>query len=143
MNAWVIPMLTSGGLFAGGASFFAWGRIPAWRSMAVADFEPDFARSVRGVDRIQPALLLVALVSTIGFALNASGTAQALSTLAAAGLLLTLVGSGAALVPLQRRLIAGAGDDVERLRRRWYGGHLLRTALALTSFILVAGAAAL
>jgi hypothetical protein len=64
-------MLIRGGLFAGGAGFFAWERIPAWRAMSSMEFQPDFADSIRRADRLQPALLVVCLVSTIGFALVA------------------------------------------------------------------------
>jgi hypothetical protein len=140
---WEIPMLVTGGLFAGVVAFVAWERIPAWRSMDAAEFQRHFRHSIHKADRLQPALLVVWLASTIGFAVATDGTAGALAAVAAVGLVVTLVGSGALLVPLQRRLLAGAVDDPEAGRRRWYRGHLVRTALAVSSFVLVSVAAAL
>ena len=136
-------MLVTGGLFAGVVAFVAWERIPAWRKMDAAEFQRHFGHSIRRADRLQPALLVVWLASTIGFAVVTDGTPAVLAAVAAAGLVLTLVGSGAVLVPLQRRLLAGAIDDPEAGRRRWYRGHLVRTALAVTAFVLVTVAAAL
>jgi hypothetical protein len=144
MTGWEIPMVISGGLFAGGASYFAWERIPAWRTMSAREFKPDFAHSIRLADRLQPALLVACLASAIGFAASADSPARTVAMLGAGGLLLTLVGSGALLVPLQRRLLAGrGGGDIGTLRRRWNRGHLLRTAAALVSFTLVVVAASL
>ncbi len=130
MNGWSITMLGSGGLFAFTVWFVAWWRIPLWRTMSWQEFQPDFARRLRRVDRLQPALLVVCLVSTIGFAAAAGGAARFLSVLAAAGFFLTLVGSGTMLVPLQRRLIKGPTGEVERMRRRWYRGHLVLAGIA-------------
>jgi hypothetical protein len=49
-----------------------------------------------------------------------------------------LVGSVAVLVPIQRRLTASGSAPpaatLERLRTRWLGGHLVRTAVALVCF---------
>jgi Anthrone oxygenase len=91
------------------------------------------------VDRLQPALLVVCLGSTIGFASSTDGAARTLATLAAGGLLVMLVGSVAVLVPIQRRLVASESPPpsaVEALRARWCGGHLVRTAVALACFVL-------
>lgn len=140
---WEIPMLVTGGLFAGVVAFVAWERIPAWRTMEAAEFQRHFGHSIHKADRLQPALLVVWLASTIGFAVATDGTAGTLAAVAAVGLVLTLVGSGALLVPLQRRLLAGAVDDPEAGRRRWYRGHVVRTALAVSSLLLVSVAAAL
>jgi hypothetical protein len=134
-----IAMVISGGLFAGGVVSIAWERVPAWRRTHLSDFRTGFAHTLRRVDRLQPALLSMCLVSTIGFALTAAGAARTLAVFAAAGFLLILVGSVAWLIPIQRTLKSGSGQptaDVERLRTRWLRGHLIRTVAALALFIL-------
>jgi hypothetical protein len=137
---WAISMLLSGGLFAGGVAVIAWERVPAWRVTDPVDFQTGFAYTLRRVDRLQPALLVVCLGSTIGFAASAGGAARTLAALAAGGFLVVLVGSVAVLVPIQRRLVAAGSApppaDVEALRTRWLGGHLVRTAVALACFAL-------
>jgi hypothetical protein len=141
---WAIPMLLSGGLFVGGLVAIAWERIPAWRTSNLADFRIGFAHTLRRVDRLQPALLVVCLGSAIGFASSAGGAARTLAGLAAGGFLVVLVGSLAVLVPIQRRLVASGPAPpppaAEVLRARWVGGHLVRTALALACFTLVVAA---
>jgi hypothetical protein len=94
-DLWAISMLISGGLFAGGAASIAWERLPAWRATELPDFRVAFAETLRRVDRLQPALLVVCLVSTIGFTLDVDGVARLLGLLAAAGFVAVLVGSGA------------------------------------------------
>jgi hypothetical protein len=135
---WAIPMLLSGGLFVGGLVAIAWERVPAWRATDLANFRTGFAHTLRRVDRLQPALLVVCLGSTIGFASSAGGAARTLAGLAAGGLLVVLVGSVAVLVPIQRRLVASGSPPAGAgaLRARWLGGHLARTALALGCFVL-------
>jgi anthrone oxygenase-like protein len=137
---WAVPMLTSGGLFVGGVISIAWERVPAWRATDFLDFRTGFAHTLRRVDRIQPALLVVCLLSTIGFAVNAGGAARTLAVLAAGGFLVVLVGSAALLVPIQRRLVASGPEapsvDLVELRTRWLRGHLVRTAVALGFFVL-------
>jgi hypothetical protein len=137
---WAVPMLLSGGLFAGGVLVIAWERVPAWRASDPVDFQPGFAHTLRRVDRLQPALLVACLGSTIGFASSTGGAARTLALLAAGGFLLVLIGSVAVLVPIQRRLVAAGSApppaDVEALRARWLGGHLVRTAVALVCFAL-------
>ena len=137
---WAVSMLISGGLFVGGVLSIAWERVPAWRASDLLDFRTGFAHTLRRVDHIQPALLVVCLGSTIGFAGSADGAARALAGLAAGGFLLVLVGSVVLLVPIQRRLVALGSEppsaDVERLRAQWLGGHLVRTAVALAVFVL-------
>ena len=137
---WAVPMLLSGGLFVGGVAVIAWERVPAWRATDPVDFRTGFAHTLRRVDRLQPALLVVCLGSTIGFASSAGGAARTLAALAAGGLLVVLVGSVAVLVPIQRRLVASGSapppTDVEVLRARWLGGHLARTTVALACFAL-------
>ena len=62
---WAISMLLSGGLFVGGVALIAWERVPAWRATDLVDFRTGFAHTLRRVDRLQPALLVVCLSSTI------------------------------------------------------------------------------
>ncbi len=138
---WAVAMMSSGGLFAGGVASIAWERVPAWRRMHLSDFQAGFAHTLRRVDRLQPALLSICLVSTIGFAVTAAGAARTLAVFAAAGFLLILVGSVAWLIPIQRTLTSGSelrAADVEGLRARWLRGHLMRTVVAVAFFALTA-----
>jgi hypothetical protein len=143
-RCWAVAMLLSGGLFAGGVVLIAWERVPAWRATDLVSFRTGFASTLRRVDRLQPALLVVCLGSTIGFATSTGGAARTLALVAAGGLLLMLVGSVTMLVPIQRRLVASGSApppaDVEALRARWCGGHLVRTAVALACFALAVAA---
>jgi Domain of unknown function (DUF1772) len=127
-------------LFSAGASYVAWVRIPAWRRMSWQEFQSDFARLIRRADLVQPALLVGCLAATVGRTLGSSGTARALSVVAAAGLILILAGSVAVLVPLQRRLIRPGHADLDTLRR-WHRGHLARASVAWTCFALLVVAA--
>jgi hypothetical protein len=141
VNEWfAIFMLISGGLFAGGVISISWERIPAWRETDLRDFRFAFAHTLRRVDRVQPALLVVCLVSTIGFAISANGASRTLAALAAVGFLIVLVGSGTWLVPIQRRLVASGSDqpspELERLRTQWLRGHVIRTVVALAALVL-------
>ncbi len=142
---WAMAMLFSGGLFAGGVVSIGWERVPAWKRADLADFRAGFAYTLRRVDRLQPALLTVCLVSTIAFAVSTGSVARALAILAAGGFLVILVGSVAWLVPIQRRLVAvGSGEPsayLDGLRARWLRGHLIRAAGALALFVLAVVAA--
>ena len=144
-DMWAIAMLISGGLFAGGVVSIAWERVPAWRATALSDFKVAFAHTLRRVDRLQPALLVVCLVSTIGFALSADAAARRPALVAAVGFLVILVGSGAFLVPVQRRLVSPEAElppaEAERLKRLWLRGHMIRTVVALAALVLVVAAA--
>jgi hypothetical protein len=144
-ETWSIVMLIGGALFAAGVLPIAWERAPAWRAADHTTFRLEFAHTLRRMDRLQPALLLVCLVSSVGFAVSASGTPRLLGGLGASCFVAVLVGSGAGLVPIQRRLVDPASDlspaDVERLRTRWLGGHLIRTVVALVAFVLLVVAA--
>jgi Domain of unknown function (DUF1772) len=143
-NWWAIPMLITGGLFAGGVVSIAWERIPAWRSAELADFQAAFAHTLRRVDRFQPILLVACLVSTIGFAVSADGAARTVAVAAAAALVVVLVGSVAWLVPLQRRLVAQTARPepvLESWRSQWLRGHVIRAVLSLAALILAAAAA--
>jgi Domain of unknown function (DUF1772) len=144
---WAISMLISGGLFAGGVMWIAWERIPAWQAMELPDFQSAFAHTLRRVDRLQPALLVACLVSTIGFALGTHGGARTMALAAGAGFLIVLVGSGAWLVPIQKRLVAAdlqsTGPHADRLRRRWLRGHVVRAVVSLAALALAVVAVAL
>jgi Domain of unknown function (DUF1772) len=144
MTSWPIFMLVANGLFAGGTVIVA-ARMPLWRRLPLAEFKPDFARALVVADKFQPALLLLALVSTTIFAFRVDAPASWAAFASAAGLVLILVASGAVLVPLQRRII-GSEDPAEvtrALRIRWLRGHLGRCAIAVVSFAfaIVAGTA--
>ena len=107
---WDIPMLFSGGLFAGRVLSIAWERIPAWREADPVSFRTAFAHTLQRVDRMQPALLVICLVSTLGFAISAGGMARTLAAVAAAAELVILIGSLAWPVPPQRQLAAPGGQ---------------------------------
>jgi hypothetical protein len=121
-----ISMLISGGLFAGGVVSIAWERLPAWRVAELSKFRVDFAHTLRRVDRLQPAL-------------SGDGVARTSALLAAVGFLVVLIGSGAWLVPLQRRLVSAEGElparEGERLRAQWLRGHVIRTVIALAALV--------
>ncbi len=146
MSAWASLMLIAGGLFAGGAATFAWSRAPIWRRMPVQEFIGDFEQTLRRTDKVQPALLVAAIVSAAGFALTADGTARVLASVGAAGFVATLAASLAFLVPLQRRIFAtppAESKTIDEMRARWFRGHLGRSMLAAASFVAVAVAATL
>ena len=144
MNIWAILMLVSAGLFAGSALAFTWARIPIWRTMPLPQYLTDFAETIHRAARVQPALLVVAIVTALAFGMSASAPARTFALIAAAGLLATLIASVAILVPLQRRIIASSpqqADAIEAMRLRWFNGHRGRSALAAVCFTLVAIAA--
>ncbi|HVH52864.1 MAG TPA: anthrone oxygenase family protein [Actinomycetota bacterium] len=145
MNVSAFLMLVSGGLFAGGVSALAWDRIPAWRNMPLAEFRTDFAGVVQRADRVQPGLLVVAIVASFAFGLTDAGAPRILALIGASGFLAILTGSIAVLVPLQRRMISSSSLEagaLERMRHRWFRGHLGRTLVGVASFLLVASATA-
>jgi anthrone oxygenase-like protein len=138
-EVWAVAMVVSGGLFAGGVMSIAWERVPAWRASQLSDFRIGFTRTLRRVDRLQPALLSICLVSTIGYAVTAAGAARTLAVFAAAGFLLILAVSVAWLVPIQRTLKSGSelpAAAVDGLRSRWLRGHLMRTVVGVALFFL-------
>jgi predicted RND superfamily exporter protein len=145
MNVWAILMLVSAGLFSGGVTVFAWERIPVWRGLTVPRFKTEFATTIHVADRVQPALLVASIVTAAGFAFTSSGAARTLAIMGVAGFVVILVASAAVLVPLQHRIIASSQEQpalVEEMQRRWFRGHLGRSALGTASFVLVAIAVA-
>jgi hypothetical protein len=146
MSTWASLMLIAGGLFAGGAATFAWSRVPIWRRMPAQGFVGDFEETLRRTDKVQPALLVAAIVSTAAFAFTAEGSARVLAAVGAAGFVVTLGASLAFLVPLQRRIVATPPEEakaIEEMRARWFRGNLGRSMLAAASFVAVAVAATL
>ena len=144
MNLWAALMVIAGGLFAGGAATFAWSRVPIWRRMPVPQFVSDFAQTINWTDKVQPALLVAAIVSAVGFVLTTDGSASTVAAVGVVGLVLTLAGSLAFLVPLQRRIIASPlerPEVIEEMRQRWFQGNLGRSVLAAISFAVIAAAA--
>jgi len=142
---WTISMLLTGGLFTGGVVAIAWARVPAWRESELVAFRLAFAHTLRRMDRLQPALLVTALASTIGFAIGASGMTRTLAIVAGAGFLFILAASGAWLVPVQKRLVASGAEvpapELEHLKRQWLRGHVIRTFVALGALAFAAAAA--
>ena len=139
MNLWTGVMLAAGGLFAGGAATFAWSRVPIWRRMPLREFISDFAQTLSWTDKVQPALLVTAIIGTVAYALTAGNVVAGAAGL---GFLLTLFGSLAVLVPLQRRIISTPLDQpemIEDMRSRWFQGNLGRSVLATASFIAAVG----
>jgi len=146
MSAWASLMLIAGGLFAGGAASFAWSRVPIWRRMPVQEFIGDFEPTLRRTDKVQPVLLVAAIVSASGFALTADSSARVLALVGAAGFVVTLAASIAVLVPLQRRIVAtppAEAKAIDEMRTRWFRGHLGRSMFAAASFVAAAVAATL
>lgn len=146
MSALASLMLIAGGLFAGGAATLAWSRVPIWRRTPVQEFIGDFEQTLRQTDKVQPALLVAAIVSAAGFALTADGSARVLASVGVAGFVVTLAASLAFLVPLQRRIVATPPTEakaIDEMRARWFRGNLGRSMLAASSFVAVAVAATL
>jgi hypothetical protein len=144
MTSWSVFMLVASGLFAGGTVIAAT-FMPSWRRMPVPQFRTDFARVIAVADKVQPALLLLALSATVVFAFRVEAAARWAALGSAAGLVVILVASGAVLVPVQRRII-GSDDSAEvtrALRMRWVRGHLGRSAAAILSFSLAIAAGSL
>jgi hypothetical protein len=143
MEIWAALMLFAGGLFAGGAATFAWSRVPIWRRMDSREFITDFGETIRRTDKVQPALLVVAAVAAIGYAVTADSAARLLAALGAGGFIVVLLASLAVLVPLQRRIVSmspGETEAVDAMRVRWFTGNLGRSLLSVGSFALMVAA---
>ena len=142
MSIWSIIMVSAGGLFAGGAATFAWSRVPIWRTMPTAAFVDDFARTISRTDKVQPTLLIVAIVASAGVAATHAGLSRVLALVGAVGFLVVLIASLAVLVPLQRRIISSPDSEaLGEMRERWFGGNLARSTLSVIAFVATAIAA--
>lgn len=144
MNGWAALMVIAAGLFAGGSATFAWSRVPIWRTMPASAFVDDFSQTLRLTDKVQPALLVVAIASSVVFAVTEDGLARVLALVGAACFAVVLIASLGVLVPLQRRIISHPDPEAtEDMRRSWYQGNLGRSSLSVLAFIVTAiGAAA-
>ena len=114
--------------------------------MPVQEFVGDLEETLRRTDKVQPALLVVAIVSAAGFALILEGSARVLALVGASGFVVTLTASGAILVPIQRRIVATPPAEAKAIYEmcaRWFRGHLGRWMFATASFVAVAVAATL
>jgi hypothetical protein len=139
MSAWAAVMVIAGGLFAGGSASFAWSRVPIWRGMPRAKFVDDFAQTLHRTDKVQPALLVVAIVASVGFAISSDGSSRVIAAVGAAAFLAVLIASITLLVPLQRRIINAPGQEaIEEMRQRWFRGNLGRASLSVVAFVAVA-----
>jgi hypothetical protein len=142
VSIWSIIMVSAGGLFAGGAATFAWSRVPIWRTMPTAAFVDDFARTISRTDKVQPTLLIVAIVASAGVAATHAGLSRVLALVGAVGFLVVLIASLAVLVPLQRRIISSPDSEaLGEMRERWFGGNLGRSTLSVIAFVATAVAA--
>lgn len=139
MSIWAAPMVIAGGLFAGGAATFAWSRVPIWRTMPASAFVDDFSETLRRTDKVQPALLVVAIGTAVAFALTSARAGRPLALVGAGAFLAILILSLALLVPLQRRIIdCRQAEAIEDMRRRCLRGNLGRSALAVVAFAVTA-----
>jgi hypothetical protein len=92
---------------------------------AGAGFVGDFEETLRRTDKVQPALLVAAIVSAAGFALTTDGSARVLASVGAAGFVVTLAASTAILVPLQRRIVAtppAEAKAIDEMRAAGFAG---------------------
>ena len=119
-ETWSIVMLVTGALFVAGVFPIAWERAPAWRAEDAATFRKELAHTLCRVDRLQPALLLVGLVGSIGFAISANGSSRVLAGIAALCIVAVLVGSGIFQVPIQRPACRFEVTPVRRRRCHTY-----------------------
>jgi hypothetical protein len=141
MNGWEVVALVVGALFTMAVVFFASFRVPQWRVMERSTFLPDFERTINVADKVQPALLIVTIISTAMLSSSIDGTGKIFGWGATTGFVLTLLGSVIYLVPLQRRMIRTGADPavpIPEMRSRWIKGHLTRTGVTLASFALLA-----
>ncbi len=143
MNGWGSAALAAGGLFTLAVVYFALLRVPRWRQMDLRSFLPDFERTIDVADKVQPALLVITIVSGVMLMRSVEGTPELLAQLATMGFALTMLASLAIMVPLQRRIIRLGSDPavpIGAMRSRWLKGHLGRATLAVASFALLVAA---
>jgi hypothetical protein len=140
-----ILMLGAGGLFAGGAVWYAWERVWIWRRLTLAEYAVDFRRSIRKADPAMPILVVVCAAAAGAFASLTGGPARTLAALGIALLVVILVGSIVIAEPVnsefRRRPEGVVPPDAERLRGLWRRFHLVRTGLAVSAFALLVTAA--
>jgi len=144
VDVWAAVMLATGGMFAGGGASFAWSRVPIWRRMPLPQFRTDFEQTLDWTDKVQPAFLVVAIISAAGYAVTTDGVSRLLAIVAAVGFVATLAGSVGYMVPLQRKIIGTDADQVdaiEEMRMRWFRGNLGRSILSIAAFLLAVVAA--
>ncbi len=145
MTLITLAMLLTSGIFAGTAAVLSWSRSGPWQSMSLAAFRASFAATIRVADKVQPALLMAALLSSIAFVSLAGGASSLVAAIGAAGLLVILIASLTVLVPLQRRIVRSPGleqREVVQMRDRWLRGHRGCSIVAMASFALLVVAAA-
>ncbi len=144
MTLMTFAMLVTSGIFAAIAATLSWSRSGPWRTMSLAAFRESFAATIRVADKVQPALLVAALISSIAFVSSAGGAGRLLAAIGAAGLLVILIASLAVLVPLQRRIVGSPWLEervVVQMRDRWLQGHRGRAVAAMASFAVLVAAA--
>ncbi|MGH2787768.1 MAG: hypothetical protein ACRDJV_07635 [Actinomycetota bacterium] len=142
MNGWAVAAIAAAAAFTSGVVFFAATRIPRWRRMEASPFLSDFAKTIAVADKVQPALLLIAIGSTVMLIASSNGVGEQLALGALVGFVLTMLGSVLFLVPLQRRMIHRGPEamGLSTMRSVWLRGHLARTALSAVSLaMLIAG----
>ena len=137
LRLWTIVMLGAGGLFTGGAVWYAWERVWIWRRLTLPEYAVDFRRSLRKADPAMPILLLICGTAAGAFASLTDGAAR---MLALGGILLLaaiLVGSIILAEPVNRKFRRRpegiVPPDGERLRKLWRRFHLVRTGLAVAA----------
>jgi hypothetical protein len=107
-----------------------------------AAFVDDFARTLSRTDKVQPTLLIVAIVASVGVVVTHAGLSRVLALVGAVGFLVVLIASLAVLVPLQRRIISSPDSEaLGEMRERWFGGNLARSTLSVIAFVATAIAA--
>lgn len=146
MNFWAALMLIAGGVFTGSVVAFAWDRVSAWRVMPIQQFMRDFDHTINRADKIQPALLLVAIAGAVGYGLSETGSVRLWALVGAGGFLVVMIASLGVLVPLQRRILRMPLDrerEIGDMQQRWFPGHIGRTVLSVVSFGVVVIACAL
>jgi hypothetical protein len=137
-----IVMLVAGGIFTGGIVWYAWERVWIWRRLTLLEYAIDFRRSLRRADPAMPILLVICAAAAAVFAWQADNPARTLAVPAIAGLAMILVSSIVVAEPInrqfRRRPEGVVPPDADRLRRLWRRFHLVRAALAITAFALLA-----
>lgn len=140
-----IVMLAAGGLFTGGVVWYAWERVWIWRRQTLVEYAIDFRRSVRKADPAMPILLVICGTAAAAFASGTGGASQTLALVAIGVLATILVSSVVIAEPInsqfRRRAEGDVPPDADALRRRWRRFHLVRTAMAVSAFMLLVTAA--